>query len=648
MNIYGKLAALCSFIVIFSVGVISYFADQQMKNTLKREIATNLEKQSSDISSNIGRFMFSRINDIKIAARNPLLASTNDKEKLIKRLQKIEEIDDIFYSLSIYNKDRLRVADSKRLSIGKKHKASSYWTQLENGKEVVIDISKSESVGKVVMHFAAKIIGENNQYSGDVLVGRVLINELFSLIDGSAEGFSEGNSFDINLINESGTLLYSSTNPEKVLIDKYENIGIVNQVPSNKKEVNTIENDDMLYFISDKIGYRSYSGNKWTLILSIDKEKVYMPVAEIRKKMMLIAIPVLIASILFSLLLAKFIAKPIINLSNLSKKIARGELNVKIPTHYSGEMGVLSRQLSQTTKSLIGQIEEQKQSNIKLQKQKAQIEEQNEFIQDVSNKVNESISYAEKIQRAALPPLSTLQNVFPQSFVMFKPKDVIGGDFYWYESIRKGNSEYMIIACADCTGHGVPGAIMSIMGSNQLTNIIYYQNYLDPKKIITRLDKNIKFELQRETPNKEESSKDGMEIAICVIDLDTLRMDFAGVGIPLRIVKNNSDEMTIYKSPKLMAGGMTGDEREVNESLKKETIQLDPGDKIYLSSDGYQDQFGGPKDKKFMTRKFNEMLESSSKMSMLDQKNHIEKTFKDWTVNTKQTDDVMVIGFEVV
>ncbi|MEM6829613.1 MAG: SpoIIE family protein phosphatase, partial [Bacteroidota bacterium] len=155
----------------------------------------------------------------------------------------------------------------------------------------------------------------------------------------------------------------------------------------------------------------------------------------------------------------------------------------------------------------------------------------------------------------------------------------------------------------------------------------------------------IKFELQSD--KEEGTSRDGMEIAVCVIDLDTLRMEFSGAGSPLRLLKNGSDELTIYKSPRLMVGGIDGDEQEVNAKLKKEVIQLEPGDKIYLTSDGYQDQFGGENDKKFMSKNFNKLLEDSANGSMLEQKRTIERTFAKWTRNTTQTDDIVVLGFEI-
>ena len=349
-------------------------------------------------------------------------------------------------------------------------------------------------------------------------------------------------------------------------------------------------------------------------------------------------------SVIFALIAANLFVKPIVRLSKAAEELSKGNLDAELPIASNDEIGKLAQQLSKTSKSLVVQLEEQRQSNTKLQEQKSQIEIQKNQLEYVSSQIRDSISYAERIQRATLPPLTTLTSVFPDSFVMYKPKDIIGGDFYWFERVRKGNNEFMIIACGDCTGHGVPGAIMSIMGSNQLTNIIYYQNYIDPKKIISRLDKVIKFELQHDS---NEANRDGMEIGVCIIDLDTLRLEYAGAGIPLRIVKHGSNKLEILKSPRQMVGGMEGSEQEVHAQLTKEVVQLDPQDRVFLSSDGFQDQFGGPDDKKFLSRNFNRLLEETSSLPIHEQRDALEHSFADWSKNTSQTDDVCVLGFEI-
>lgn len=643
MNIYAKLTILCLFLVLFTAGVLSFFADQKVEQTLKEEIVSSMTQQSKGISSDIGRFMFSRLNDIRMASKNPYFRNLNSNpEQLTQRLQELENLNDLYYSFSLFDMNRVRIADSKRISVGKQHSEDLYWTKLNDGQEMAVDVSKSESVGRVVMHFATKVTSFTDNSEIGVLVGRILVDELFKIVGEYSLSSDTSRNLDINLIDSEGTVLYSNTNASNILNSTYRNYDLVSSL--NEPGVNFLETQDALYFISREMDYLSFTGNDWTLILSIPKERAFSPLTQIREQILLAVLPVLILTIILALVAANIFVKPIVKLSQAAEELSKGNLDIELPTGSKDEIGKLAKQMAQTSQSLIGQIEEQRQTNKQLIDQKTQIEMQKNQLVSVSSQIRDSISYAERIQRSTLPPISTLQSVFPNSFVTYKPKDIIGGDFYWFERVRRGNNEYMIVACGDCTGHGVPGAIMSIMGSNQLTNIIYYQNYLDPKKIISRLDKVIKFELQRDT---DEVNRDGMEIGICVIDLDTLKMEYAGAGIPLRIMKHGSEELTIYKSPRQMVGGIEGDEQEVFAQLTKETIQLDVKDRIFLSSDGFQDQFGGEFDKKFMSKNFNRLIEKSSVHPITEQKKVIEKTFSEWSKNTSQTDDVCVVGFEI-
>lgn len=644
MSMYTKLTILGLSLVLFSVVVISFFADRQVKIAFREEIVNSISHETDKISTDIGRFIFSRLNDVRMAAKNPYFNTKDiNKEELIKRLQELESINKFYHSFSFFDMNRVKKADSKKSSIGgEPHNNASYWNELSIGKDYAMGVFKSESLGQLAMHFASKVYSDGKQPVG-ILVGHVLVNKFSEVMGDFLLRSNNTRKLDIHLVDGNGIILYSSVSPQDILADRYEKHDLINDIDSSG--VALIEAEETLYFVSSKIGYLDYERNDWKLVLSISNKEAFAPLVKIRERMLSTVLSVVGVTIIFTLIAANFFVRPIVRLSNAAKEIGKGNLSVKIPKGSKGEVGTLTKQFSETSQILIKQIEQERLMNSKLQDQTKRIENQNKQLASITNQITDSINYAERIERSILPPISTLQNVFPKSFVMYKPKDIIGGDFYWFERIRRGNNEYMVIACADCTGHGVPGTIMSIMGSNQLTNIIYYQNYLDPQKIIARLNKVIRFELQND---KEEGiSQDGMEIGICVIDLDTLKMEFSGVHSPLRLLKKNNTEMTIYKGPRLMAGGIEGDEQEVITKLKKESIQLEPGDKIYLSSDGYRDQFGGENDKKFMNKNFNKLLENSAKTSMLEQKRIIEQTLAEWMNNTPQTDDILVLGFEI-
>ena len=351
-----------------------------------------------------------------------------------------------------------------------------------------------------------------------------------------------------------------------------------------------------------------------------------------------------IAGLIIGIVGSGMISSPIKKLRQLANDMSEGKKTEDIHLSGTDEIGMLAQQLSTASQKLTAQLAEERKLNEKLEAQKNKIDAQKRMLEHVNKQMSDSIMYAQRIQRSILPEPKAINRLVKDLFVFYQPKDVVSGDFYWFERVRQGRNEYLIVACADCTGHGVPGAIMSIMGANQLTNIVYYQNYLDPQKILARLDKVIKFELQRESGNP---NRDGLEIGICVIDLDDLSMEFSGVGIPLMMIKNGQSEIESYKSPKYMIGGIEGDEKEVSSKLQKVSMQLEEGDKIYMASDGFKDQFGGPNDKRYMSKRLKELIVSNSQLPMSEQRSKMEESFKSWKKETPQTDDVLVVGVEI-
>lgn len=642
MNIYSKLTVLCLFLVITSGSILFIFTNRKFQKAFKEEIRASVRQQSNESIISIDRFIYSRLNDLQFAAKNPILRNPNvSQESMIRFLQDLSSTNDVFYSFSFFDMNRIRLADSKRLSLGKQHGYRLYWTELSEEKPLVMDVSKSESVGRVVMHFA-QIIKDGSGESVGVLVGRVLIEELYNVLGNYSLTANQTRKLNVNLINNEGLILYSNTNPDGVLKERYADFNIINQ-QQTETDSSFFETEDKLYFIAQEKGYKNYKGNEWKLILSISKEDAFVPLAIIQRELIWIIVPVLIGSIILALVAANLFVKPIVKLSRAASEIGKGNFNVDLRVKSKDEVGNLARQLFKTSQILIKQIEKQKVLNRKLEDQKKEISSQKELLEHANIQVRDSIYYAERIQKSMLPDTSTIRRLLRDGMVIYMPKDIVSGDFYWFERVRKGRNEYLVVACADCTGHGVPGAIMSIMGSNQLTNIVYYQNNLDPQKILARLDKTIKFELYRE--ELDAVKKDGMEIGVCVINLDEDILEFSGMGLPLYLIRDG--KMKIYKGPRLMAGGTDGDEKEVEDQLNKDIIKLQKRDRIYMASDGYQDQFGGTEDKKFMGKNFRQLLLDTSGEKMSKQQEILIDTFKKWKKNYPQTDDVVILGFEV-
>lgn len=265
-------------------------------------------------------------------------------------------------------------------------------------------------------------------------------------------------------------------------------------------------------------------------------------------------------------------------------------------------------------------------------RQKEEIENKNEELEILYKQVTDSIHYAKRIQEAILPPNNFISQVLPQSFVLYKPKDIVSGDFYWIE--KKGNLVYF--AAVDCTGHGVPGAFMSLVGHNILKDIINNTSIVKPSEIMDKLREGVVNTLHADKTGKE--TKDGMDMTLCCINYETLELQFAAAFNPLYIVRNG--ELTEYKANKFPIGAFIG----AKTNFDNNTLQMQKGDEIFIFSDGYADQFGGPRGKKFMVGNFRKLLTEICTLDPSEQKHKLETTLVNWQGEQEQVDDVLVIG----
>lgn len=264
-----------------------------------------------------------------------------------------------------------------------------------------------------------------------------------------------------------------------------------------------------------------------------------------------------------------------------------------------------------------------------------EIAEQKKVIEEKQKEIIDSISYASKIQHAILPADKLIKEHIPNSFVLYLTKDIVSGDFYWFAHFE----EFSIIASVDCTGHGVPGAFMSLIGYNQLNHIVNELNITDPKEILLQLNIGVLSVLHK----NETESKDGMDIAICKINHVAKTLEYAGAMRPLWIVSNG--ELTEIKADKIPIGTKQS-YREEKIAYTTHTFSLETGASYYIFSDGYADQFGGPKDKKFSTGKFKELLIQNANKDFETQHRELQNAHKMWKGNLEQVDDILVIGFK--
>jgi ligand-binding sensor domain-containing protein/serine phosphatase RsbU (regulator of sigma subunit) len=255
-------------------------------------------------------------------------------------------------------------------------------------------------------------------------------------------------------------------------------------------------------------------------------------------------------------------------------------------------------------------------------------------LEEKNDNITDSINYALRIQKSILPSKILMKENFPESFIFYQPRDIVSGDFYWYEKI----DNKFIVVCADCTGHGVPGAFMSMIASTLFKEIAYQYEITDPSEFLYKLEYLLKNTLKK---SDKSSVHDGLDLSICVFDLDTNFLSFSGAYRPILIYKDKKLERV--KTSHFSIGGDDFAEKEFTTFSE----QLRKGDIVYLFSDGFPDQFGGDKGKKLYLKGFMSLIENSIDLSMEEQHLLLKLFLKDWKGNKKQIDDILVMGIKI-
>lgn len=380
-------------------------------------------------------------------------------------------------------------------------------------------------------------------------------------------------------------------------------------------------------------------------------------IAELRKELIILLIIFGITMlVLISLIVqrSKKITDPLKKLVENVNRITEGNLNERAEVVGNNEITTLSekfnlmlaeleesyndleRKVIERTKEISQQKEEIEAQRDTLAHNNHQLEKAYHEIEEQKKRITDSIRYAQRIQKVILPPLSMVNKILPEAFIFYKPKDIVSGDFYWIA--QKDN--HISYAAVDCTGHGVPGAFMSLLGNNNLNSAINSVPEIKPSLILESLNKGVTNVLRQKAEGSE--IKDGMDIALCTIDADRKKIQFAGAYRPLYFVREGN--LIEVKGDKNPIGGSTLGKKK---TFTNHEFDLRTGDCIYIFSDGYVDQFGGPNGKKFMPKQMKSMLLDIWQQDINTQEMIIKKAFNDWKGDLEQLDDVLVIGVKI-
>ena len=285
------------------------------------------------------------------------------------------------------------------------------------------------------------------------------------------------------------------------------------------------------------------------------------------------------------------------------------------------------------------------EQNDLLNSKNEQLEGQSAAIEDQYHVIKDSIEYAQRIQNAILPPIKKIQQALPESFVFYQPRDLVSGDMYWFAEKKEQGHDKIIVAVLDCTGHGVPGAFMSMIGNDLLNQVVHDKEIHSPEIILRELHRLIRQVLRQD----ELDNNDGMDMGILTINKKEKTVDFAGAKHSLMLVQDG--EMQIIKGDRMPLGGEQIEKERVFKNYRFSMPEKPCTMRMYMVTDGYQDQFGGEKGRKFMTLRFRELLQSMHHEPMAKQKEILENTLSDWMKHPgpdkhkyDQIDDILVMG----
>jgi serine phosphatase RsbU (regulator of sigma subunit) len=381
-------------------------------------------------------------------------------------------------------------------------------------------------------------------------------------------------------------------------------------------------------------------GMHWVIMSEIDEAEAFAYIHSLRKIIIIVFIGLVVLISVVSLFISRKITKPLNVLTEDAVELAKGNFDVEISIRRKDEIGVLAlsfRKMQQSIKRLVDELREINQNlEQKVIERTEEINRQKEMVEEKNREIVDSINYALRLQQAILPTMEKVKEKLPESFILYKPKDIVSGDFYWMDA-RK---DKLLIAAVDCTGHGVPGAMVSVVGANGLNRCVKEFGLSRPSEIMDKLTDLIIETFEGNEVNGE--VKDGMDMALCAIDLERKKMEYCGANNPLWLLRKGEAEIIEIKADKQPIGKF-----EFRKAFTNHEVELKKGDLVYIFTDGFADQFGGPKGKKFKYKTLQTLLENMREKPMEEQRETLNMCFEEWRGVLDQVDDVCVIGIRI-
>jgi serine phosphatase RsbU (regulator of sigma subunit) len=414
-----------------------------------------------------------------------------------------------------------------------------------------------------------------------------------------------------------------------------DHIGYYTKAFDSKGHISTkiVENGktldcDYIYLQRDESNL--YEGTMLRIVTdrSDEKEVIF---DELMRLMLIFGISLLLLSVVIYLR-AQSITKPIQQLAESAKKIEEGDIDIRAEVVGSNEITSLAHHFNAMMERLANYYNELEQ---KVAERTEEVVAQKEEIERQKISLTDSILYAKRIQNAMLPAESQMKHALNEYFLIFWPKDIVSGDFYWMSQ----KADKVFLTAVDCTGHGVPGAFMSMIGTSLLNKIVNEHEIYKPSEVLNHMKSGVVNALNKE--GQAESTNDGMDMSFVSLDFKNKKLEFAGANNPLYIIRGG--DMLIFKGDKQPVGAFVKDD----EPFTNHEVDLKKGDMVYIFSDGYQDQFGGENKTKFMVGKFKKLLVEIGELTVEEQRDRLTRIHQEWRGTVGQVDDIVIIGIRI-
>lgn len=379
-------------------------------------------------------------------------------------------------------------------------------------------------------------------------------------------------------------------------------------------------------------------GLNWVIMSEIDESEAFSHIYALRWRIVAGCGVLLVLVLIISYMLSRSFSRPLKVLSIDAMEVAKGNFDVEIDIQRKDEIGMLAtsfRKMQHSIRKLIGELKDINQNlEAKVEERTEELNLQKVLLEVKNREIIDSINYAKRLQHAILPDVDAMYRAMGESFLIYKPKDIVSGDFYWMFE----DGDQLLVATVDCTGHGVPGAMVSVVGANSLERCVREFGLRTPSAILEKLSDLVT--LTFETEHYE--VRDGMDISLINYNRTTGELQYCGAHNPLVIYRSQTKELFEIKADKQPIGLY-----EYRKPFTNHSVSVNSGDRVFLFSDGYADQFGGPLGKKFKYNTLKKLLIESSELSMKEQYQILDNSFETWRGDLEQNDDVCMIAFRI-